>query len=56
MSQEKSKTMPMQIFGGVKEVHYGICANSESRNHRFRWNLGSISGEPMSLESGIQDS
>ena len=37
MSQEKSKTMPMQIFflgglgggGGVKEVYYGICASSE---------------------------
>ena len=24
MSQEKSKTMPMQIFWGVKEVYYGI--------------------------------
>ena len=24
MSQEKSKTMPMQILGGVKEVYYGI--------------------------------
>ena len=21
--------MPMQIFGGVKEVYYGICASSE---------------------------
>ena len=35
MSQEKSKTMPMQIFfffgggGGGKEVYYGICASSE---------------------------
>ena len=34
MSQEKSKTMPMQIFflgggRGVKEVYYGICASSE---------------------------
>ena len=40
MSQEKSKTMPMQIsfffffWGGgggegVKEVYYGICASSE---------------------------
>ena len=38
MSQEKSKTMPMQFFyfilffffgGGVKEVYYGICASSE---------------------------
>ena len=34
MSQEKSKTMPMQIFflgggGEVKEVYYGICASSE---------------------------
>ena len=41
MSQEKSKTMPMQIsfsfffffFGGgggeVKEVYYEICASSE---------------------------
>ena len=35
MSQEKSKTMPMQICfffwggGGVKEVYYGICASSE---------------------------
>ena len=36
MSQEKSKTMPMQIFffgggggGGLKEVYYGICASSE---------------------------
>ena len=37
MSQEKSKTMPMQIFfffweggggGGVKEVNYGICAST----------------------------
>ena len=31
MSQEKSKTMPMQFFflggGGVKEVYYGICAS-----------------------------
>ena len=25
MSQEKSKTMPMQIFLGVKEVYYGIA-------------------------------
>ena len=24
MSQEKSKTMPMQIVLGVKEVYYGI--------------------------------
>ena len=24
MSQEKSKTMTMQIFWGVKEVYYGI--------------------------------
>ena len=24
MSLEKSKTMPMQIFWGVKEVYYGI--------------------------------
>ena len=24
MSQEKPKTMPMQIFLGVKEVYYGI--------------------------------
>ena len=24
MSQEKSKTMPMQIFWGVKEVYHGI--------------------------------
>ena len=24
MSQEQSKTMPMQIFLGVKEVYYGI--------------------------------
>ena len=37
MSQEKSKTMPTQIFffffffggGGVKEVYYGICTSSE---------------------------
>ena len=38
MSQEKSKTMPMQILffsffflggGGVKEVYYGSCASSE---------------------------
>ena len=33
MSQEKSKSMPMQIFlgegGGVKEVNYGICASRE---------------------------
>ena len=37
MSQEKSKTMPMQIFfflgggrgEGVNEVYYGICASSE---------------------------
>ena len=33
MSQEKSKTMPMQIFfgggGGVKVVYYGICASSD---------------------------
>ena len=38
MSQEKSKTMAMQIFFflggggggvGVKEVYYGICASSE---------------------------
>ena len=25
MSQEKSKTMPMQILGGLKEVYYGIA-------------------------------
>ena len=37
MSQEKSKTMPMQIFfflgggGGVKEMYYWICASSELR-------------------------
>ena len=24
MSEEKSRTMPMQIFWGVKEVYYGI--------------------------------
>ena len=24
MSQGKSKTMPMQFFGGVKAVYYGI--------------------------------
>jgi len=29
MSQEESKTMPMQIFPGVKEVYYGICASTE---------------------------
>ena len=36
MSQEKSKTMPMQISffffgggGGLKEGYYGICASSE---------------------------
>ena len=42
MSQEKSKTMPMQIFfffffgggGGVKEVYYGICASSEFSKKR----------------------
>ena len=40
MSQEKSKTMPMQICfsffwggeGGVKEVYYGIFASSEWKN------------------------
>ena len=42
MSQEKSKTMPMQIFfffffggGGVKEVYYGICASSELRSENL---------------------
>ena len=39
MSQEKSKTMPMQICfflggGGVKEVYYGICASSEFSKKR----------------------
>ena len=41
MSQEKSKTMPIQICfflflflfffldGGIKEVYYGICTSSE---------------------------
>ena len=29
MSQEKSKTMPMQIFGGVKDVFRGIWAKTE---------------------------
>ena len=28
MSQEKSKTMHVQIYG-VKEVYYGICASRE---------------------------
>ena len=29
MTQEKSKTMPMQIFGGLKEVYYGIYKSRE---------------------------
>ena len=36
MSQEKSKTMPMQMFGGVKKVYYGICASSEWRIWRWQ--------------------
>ena len=28
----------------------------ESRIHGFRWNPGSVSVEPVSLESGIHDS
>ena len=30
MSKEKSKTIPMRIFGGLKQVYYKICASSES--------------------------
>ena len=30
MSKEKSKTMPMRIFGGLKQVYYEIFASSES--------------------------
>ena len=47
MSQEKSKTMTMQIFfffclggggGGVKGVYYGICTSSESvKGIRSSW-------------------
>ena len=29
MSQEKSKTMPKQIFWGIREVYYRICASRE---------------------------
>ena len=29
MTREKSKTMPMQIFGRVKEVSDGICESGE---------------------------
>ena len=32
MSQEKSKTMPMQNFLGVKEVCYGIVQVENTRN------------------------
>ena len=41
MSQEKSKTMTMQILeggGGVKGVYYGICTSSESvKGTRSSW-------------------
>ena len=31
LSEEKSKTMVMQNFGGVNKVHYGLCENGELR-------------------------
>ena len=28
-TQEKLKTMFMQIFGGINKVYYGLCENGE---------------------------
>ena len=46
MSQEKSKTMPMQIFWAVKAVYYGIVQVENNRisatvlsNPKFQPNL-----------------
>ena len=36
MSQEKSKTMPMQIFLGVKEVYYGIVQVENNYSELFQ--------------------